>query len=350
MGIFKKLLNDATDKVKEAFSENTNKEWHGLDLSFASKIDDVELPKELFQKKTQGSNSSDKVNTPKGMGQTINTEYGTIKDGILEIKEGITELKEGSLSKFKSLKKVIFPASLTRLESYVFNDNTQLEELDFSKVTKLEYIPDVFVFERNKISELKVPYGVKHVGGAVVCDIDRTHPLEVYVPATVHKFECFATNNAVTFYLFTPNVDIEWLIDDAKQFWVLERDYYNYKRQMDEYGGNVTIGVIRPHAEFLYWNFIYGPEEDEEKEVVEKKKQDKPSNNSNNTQNKTTGEDIIKFSPRVEALIKSAFRDGILTKKEKDIIIKRAVAEGEDADEFEMLLDSRIADEGIEEE
>ena len=52
----------------------------------------------------------------------------------------------------------------------------------------------------------------------------------------------------------------------------------------------------------------------------------------------------------MEALIKSAFRDGILTKKEKEIIIKRAVAEGEDADEFEMLLDSRIADEGIKEE
>lgn len=344
MSIFKKLLNDAADKVKEAFSEKVNKDWHGLDLSFASKINDVELPKELFQKETQGSNSS------RGMGKTINTEYGTIKDGVLEIKEGITELKEGSLSKFKSLKKVIFPASLTKLESYVFNENTQLEELDFSKVTKLEYIPDVFVYETNKIKEFKIPYGVKHVGGAVVCDIDRTHPLEVYVPATVNKFECFATNNAVTFYLFTPNVDIEWLIDDAKQFWVLERDYNNYKRQMDEYGGNVTIGIIRPHAQFMYSDLIDGPDEEEKEDVVETKKKGNPSKKSRNKKNNKTDEDTISFSPRVEALIKSAFRDGILTKKEKEIIIKRAVAEGEDADEFEMLLDSRIADEGIKEE
>lgn len=56
------------------------------------------------------------------------------------------------------------------------------------------------------------------------------------------------------------------------------------------------------------------------------------------------------FSPRLEALIKSAFRDGVLTKKEKENIIKCAVAEGEDVDEFEILFNSRIADEGIKEE
>ncbi len=58
----------------------------------------------------------------------------------------------------------------------------------------------------------------------------------------------------------------------------------------------------------------------------------------------------IKFSPRIEALIKSAFHDGVITQKEKDIILKRAVVEGEDRDEFEMLLNLRIAEEGIEEE
>jgi len=58
----------------------------------------------------------------------------------------------------------------------------------------------------------------------------------------------------------------------------------------------------------------------------------------------------VKFSPRIEALIKSAFRDGIITNKEKEVIVRRAVAEGEDRDEFEMLLDSRIAEEGIKEE
>ena len=64
----------------------------------------------------------------------------------------------------------------------------------------------------------------------------------------------------------------------------------------------------------------------------------------------SNADEQIQFSPRVEALIKSAFRDGVITKKEREIIIKRAVAEGEDADEFEMLLDSRIAEAGIKEE
>ena len=58
----------------------------------------------------------------------------------------------------------------------------------------------------------------------------------------------------------------------------------------------------------------------------------------------------VKFSPRIEALIKSAFHDGVITQKEKEVILRRAVAEGEDRDEFEMLLDSRIVEMGIKEE
>lgn len=350
MGLFKNIFDNAADAMKEAleqkkaeFQENLNQRKEELQGRMGLKKTETHRP--LASNRTGRSSSSSSSSSSE-----INTDFGVIKNGVLEIKEGITELKEGSLSKYKSLKKVIFPASLTKLESYVFNENTQLEELDFSKVTKLEYIPDVFVYEKNKIKELKIPYGVKHVGGAVVCDIDRTHPLVVYVPATVRKFDGFATNNAVTFYLFSPDVDIEWLIDDAKEFWVLEKDYDNYKHQMDEYGGDVTIGVIKPHAQFMYSDLIDGPDDEEEEEVVETKKQDNPTKDSNNIKKKSTDEDTIKFSPRVEALIKSAFRDGVITKKEKEIIIKRAVAEGEDADEFEMLLDSRIADEGIKEE
>ena len=74
------------------------------------------------------------------------------------------------------------------------------------------------------------------------------------------------------------------------------------------------------------------------------------TNNTTTKKAQSADEEQIKFSPRIEALIKSAFRDGVLTKKEKEIIIKRAVAEGEDADEFELLLSSRIADDGIKEE
>ena len=50
------------------------------------------------------------------------------------------------------------------------------------------------------------------------------------------------------------------------------------------------------------------------------------------------------FSPRMEALINSALRDGVLTDQEKAVLKKRAEKEGEDWDEVEMIIDSRLAE------
>ena len=48
------------------------------------------------------------------------------------------------------------------------------------------------------------------------------------------------------------------------------------------------------------------------------------------------------FSPRLEALINSALQDGVLTDQEKAILKKRAEKEGEDWDEVEMIINSRL--------
>ena len=48
------------------------------------------------------------------------------------------------------------------------------------------------------------------------------------------------------------------------------------------------------------------------------------------------------FSEELEALISAALADGAITDKERNVLIKRAVSEGVDPDEFELILDSRI--------
>lgn len=48
------------------------------------------------------------------------------------------------------------------------------------------------------------------------------------------------------------------------------------------------------------------------------------------------------YNEKIESLIKAALADGMLTEKEKQILFKRAAAEGIDLDEFEMILDARI--------
>lgn len=48
------------------------------------------------------------------------------------------------------------------------------------------------------------------------------------------------------------------------------------------------------------------------------------------------------FSPRLEALINSALQDGVISDEEKAILKKRAEKEGEDWDEVEMIINSRL--------
>ena len=48
------------------------------------------------------------------------------------------------------------------------------------------------------------------------------------------------------------------------------------------------------------------------------------------------------YNEKIEALIKAALADGVLTEKEKQILFKNARAQGIDLDEFEMVLDAKL--------
>ena len=48
------------------------------------------------------------------------------------------------------------------------------------------------------------------------------------------------------------------------------------------------------------------------------------------------------YNEQIEALISAALADGMLTEKEKQILFKKAQAQGIDLDEFEMVLDARV--------
>lgn len=50
------------------------------------------------------------------------------------------------------------------------------------------------------------------------------------------------------------------------------------------------------------------------------------------------------YNEKIESLIKVALADGVLTEKEKQILFKRAQESGIDLDEFEMVLDTRLAE------
>lgn len=50
------------------------------------------------------------------------------------------------------------------------------------------------------------------------------------------------------------------------------------------------------------------------------------------------------YNDKIEALIKAALADGVLTEKEKQVLFRRAQEQGIDLDEFEMILDARVVE------
>lgn len=50
------------------------------------------------------------------------------------------------------------------------------------------------------------------------------------------------------------------------------------------------------------------------------------------------------YNEKIEALIKAALADGVLTEKEKQVLFRRAQEQGIDLDEFEMVLDAKLVE------
>ena len=152
MGFFKKIFGDAADELKKNL-EDAKKEM-------LSNLEEVKQDvKAGFTNSTSNSRDDDEEDDeePKIL-------LGDFHDGVLTIREGITELDDESLEHYKRIRKIIFPASLERLDSNVIDEQERLEELDFSKVTKLKTIPDDFISGENKVRKLIIPNGVTEVG------------------------------------------------------------------------------------------------------------------------------------------------------------------------------------------
>lgn len=49
------------------------------------------------------------------------------------------------------------------------------------------------------------------------------------------------------------------------------------------------------------------------------------------------------FSKELEEIIEAALADGVLTDKERAVLHKRALAEGVDPDELDIVIDGRLA-------
>ena len=220
MGFFRRLLGDAADEFKKNL-EDARKEMS---------INLEEMRRNAMAGFTNSSSNS--RDNDEEDDEEPKILLGDFHDGVLTIREGITELDDESLEHYKRIRKIIFPASLERLDSNVIDEQERLEELDFSKVTKLKTIPDDFISGENKIHKLIIPNGVTEVGDGFLGEAKSG--AEIFVPASVRKLGYITGNNDndMTVYLFAANIDISDVEEDVKTLYVLPQYYGWYAKAL----------------------------------------------------------------------------------------------------------------------
>ena len=363
MGFFRNLLSDAADELKKKAEEAVNDLKQKAETATGNLKLKAEEPSQRHTLNVSSSqdrpyrvNEDDEEDVP-------SIELGEQADGILTIREGFKKLDSEYFEGYKKLRKIIFPSSIEQLEEDLLDFDT-LEEIAFTDGIKLKKIPSNLISGRSKIEKFVIPQGVQEVDDYFLGD--TTSIKEVYVPASVKQLGSINVENvnSIDVYLFTSGISLDDIEQDVHTFYVLPSDYVNYAEQLKECDSDARIKEMPEEKRDFYSHNSPAPEDVvvlpkakvtptvepasttvNQNELIEEDPNLEPATKSSQSEN--DGSDDTMFSQRLEALIKSAFQDGVLTQKEKEILIRRAEKEGEDPDEFEMLLDERISRLGI---
>lgn len=263
--------------------------------------------------------------------------------------EGVETIGSEVFDSCTNLRKITFPSTLKSLQSTTY-ECKNIEELDLSKVHLLEEIPEYFISENCNIQTLVIPVGVKIVGDEFASSKSIR---EVYVPYTVEKIGTLNDDEyAPDVYIYTNKLtDIESLCAYIKTLYVPEELYVYYAELLKEVD-DTEVRLRKMPADKLDF---YGTPVPPLTEVAEEEETQDSQEESQDTQEEIL--DIQKeseeiptiqkspgnlFSDALEELINSAAASDELTDKMKEIVLRRAVKEGEDPDEVEMVLEARF--------
>ena len=379
MGIFKKIrekLDDAQQQIKDNIMEKIEDAQQQIKVS----IDNSK--KQMFERAAEFlGEQRDKAEKPEharnSLGQqrdevekeaiseqkiepnqnlSIDQEYeekkvsrplGNFENGILEVFEGTITIDSERLEDYNDLRKIIFPASLENVESYLLSDCEKLEEVDFSKVSRLEEIPDNFIHGKNLIKSFIIPYGVKYVGSSFFFFFKPG--TEIYVPDSVNQIGYICegdANNEFVVYIYAANLNLSKLEQDADLIYVLPQYFLAYSAQLKEYHSRARLLAMPADKINLYNNNELSQINENVSESQEPvgpilTEPQRPVASENESK-----KDIEKvgsmFSERIENLITAALQDGVLTDKEEEILKRRVEKEGEDWDEVEMYIQSLL--------
>ena len=290
--------------------------------------------------------------------------------------EGVEIIDSEVFDRCTNLRKITFPSTLKSLQSTTYKCKN-IEELDLSKVHLLEEIPDNFIGENCKIETLVIPVGVKIVGDEFASSKSIR---EVYVPYTVEEIGTLNDEEySPDVYIYTNKLtDIESLCAYIKTLYVPE-DLYIYYAELLKEVDDTEVRLRKMPADKLDFygtpvppltevaeednsvpplpeldQDIETPPAEEETEEFEEETEDiqeeteELEDETEDIQDETEEIPTIQkspgnlFSDGLEELINSVAESDELTDKKKEIVLRRAVKEGEDPDEVEMVLEARF--------
>lgn len=185
---------------------------------------------------------------------------------------------------------------------------------------------------------------------------------EIYVPASVREIGSIKDNdeNDIDVYIYSDQIDdIEDLCCDARLIYVMPEAYGHYKELMDDIDTDAKLKKMPSEKLNFYQEyFVTEPEKSEVPKTVEPKAQTVESmtvappmpqipQKSESIPTQATAAQAVKspgnlFSDGLKELINSVAESDELTDKKKEIDLRRAIKEGEDSDEVEMVLEARF--------
>lgn len=348
MGIFKKIVDDIAKTVGERLEDVKNEALKNLQ----------ETKHDLFN--TDDDKSDD---------ENVKIKLGTFEDGVLTIDEGYTSLDDESLDGYEGIRKVVFPSTLKKLSDCVFYEKEKyLEEVDFSKVTLLKEIPDELLSGCDRINEVIIPKGVEIVGDNFA---GGKRVRRVFIPNSVEKLGYPIEDGTISeLYLYTNKItDLESLSYSVEILYVPAELYTYYAQLLQRTDSEIKLrkmpedlldfyGPYEPQSPLPLPEDMSDDDEEEEEDdgygeedtedVDIEVEEDDDDNEKEESQSESIAKpQIVKspgnlFSDGLEELINSVAENDELTDKMKEIVLRRAVMEGEDPDEVEMVLEARF--------
>lgn len=297
-------------------------------------------------------------------------QLGKYENGVLEIREGFKKLDDESMEGYEHVRKVIFPASLEKLEEDVFSETKELEELDFSRVTKLKEIPGDLVSCKTKITTFVIPQGVKEVGDGFLSEAKKG--TKIFVPASVKQMGYINGNddNDLEVYLFASGIDIDDFEADVNTLYVLPQDYADYAEKLKDRESEAKLREIPEELLNFYSNIAStaasatqpapvaqpapaavmsaptppptpaAPKVDNQPAAPVASAVQQNASQQQTTNTKNMPKQLI--PEELNELIQEYLTDGVLTDKERQVILRKAEGMGLDRDEIDLYLDAQV--------